>query len=355
MAECHPGAVPWVQHWLYDCLYTSRDMVGFSCGMASIACWIVAQIPQLVQNYRTKKAEALSPWFLAQWLMGDTTNLIGCLLSGEQLPTTTYTAMWFIFADICLMVQYIYYGSLQRRHQRQQSKYWSERQRHSVSHSEDVPPNLRPDAAALQDGRKLTKAVKVPSGRHQPVLNRTSWASNSAPTRMLSCCALIFVVRQSFMFGGLDMETAGLPAGSLRRLLFDAPAAVVLSKSHNPAWARVAGTWVGYLSSVLYLSSRMSQIHKNWSRRSAEGLAYAMFICSISANCLYGLGILIRTYHTSQLWSSLPWLIGSLGTVSLDVIILSQVCLYGTHEAKQQDPEADNLLTEVDQQPRESA
>lgn len=88
---------------------------------------------------------------------------------------------------------------------------------------------------------------------------------------------------------------------------------------------RVAGTWVGYLSSVLYLSSRMSQIHKNWSRRSAEGLAYAMFICSISANCLYGLGILIRTYHTSQLWSSLPWLIGSLGTVSLDVIILSQV------------------------------
>lgn len=100
--------------------------------MASIACWIVAQIPQLVQNYRSKKAEALSPWFLAQWLMvcmmlcmppfqsaslsgrnavhathrflccpatdaallqGDTTNLIGCLLSGEQLPTTTYTAM----------------------------------------------------------------------------------------------------------------------------------------------------------------------------------------------------------------------------------------------------------------------
>lgn len=44
-------------------------MVGFTCGMASIACWIVAQIPQLVQNYRTKKAEALSPWFLAQWLM----------------------------------------------------------------------------------------------------------------------------------------------------------------------------------------------------------------------------------------------------------------------------------------------
>ncbi len=94
---------------------------------------------------------------------------------------------------------------------------------------------------------------------------------------------------------------------------------------------REAGTWVGYLSSCLYLSSRMSQIHKNWSRRSAEGLAYAMFICSISANCLYGVGILIRTYHSSQLWSSLPWLIGSLGTVSLDIIILSQVDLCLMH------------------------
>ena len=62
-------------------------------------------------------------------------------------------------------------------------------------------------------------------------------------------------------------------------------------------------------------------------RRTAEGLAYAMFICSISANCLYGLGILIRTYDASQLWNSLPWLIGSLGTVSLDVIILSQVAI----------------------------
>lgn len=27
------------------------------------------------------------------WLQGDTTNLLGCLLQGQQLPTTTYTAM----------------------------------------------------------------------------------------------------------------------------------------------------------------------------------------------------------------------------------------------------------------------
>jgi hypothetical protein len=121
------------------------------------------QIPQYYRNYKTKSAEALSPWFLAQWLLvrvyqsgnhhipeavccqlctlstdslavsvlhqqpctgltvtctsrssrsiacrcqrepehhccprvlqGDTFNLIGALLQGQQLPTTVYTAM----------------------------------------------------------------------------------------------------------------------------------------------------------------------------------------------------------------------------------------------------------------------
>lgn len=52
-----------------------------------------AQLPQFISNWRNKSAEALSPWFLAQWLLGDTFNLTGALLQGQQLPTTTYTAM----------------------------------------------------------------------------------------------------------------------------------------------------------------------------------------------------------------------------------------------------------------------
>ena len=53
-----------------DCVYTPADMTGFYFGMASIACWLVAQVPQFVQNFRLKSAEGLSPWFLAEWLMG---------------------------------------------------------------------------------------------------------------------------------------------------------------------------------------------------------------------------------------------------------------------------------------------
>ena len=52
-----------------------------------------SQAPQIVRNARTRSASALSPWFLAEWLLGDTANLIGCLLAGDALRTMTLTAM----------------------------------------------------------------------------------------------------------------------------------------------------------------------------------------------------------------------------------------------------------------------
>ena len=50
-----------------------------------------------------------------------------------------------------------------------------------------------------------------------------------------------------------------------------------------------------------------------------------MFACAIAANLSYGLGILIRSYQWKEFVSSAPWLLGSLGTVTLDVVIFCQV------------------------------
>jgi hypothetical protein len=52
-----------------------------------------AQLPQFLNNIKHQSSEALSIWFLAQWFAGDTFNLLGCLMQGEQLPTTTMLAM----------------------------------------------------------------------------------------------------------------------------------------------------------------------------------------------------------------------------------------------------------------------
>ena len=88
---------------------------------------------------------------------------------------------------------------------------------------------------------------------------------------------------------------------------------------------RTVGLWVGWASSGFYLGSRVAQICKNWKRSSAEGLSLAMFGCAIAANVTYGAGILCRTYSWAELLASAPWILGSLGTVTLDVVIFLQV------------------------------
>lgn len=94
---------------------------------------------------------------------------------------------------------------------------------------------------------------------------------------------------------------------------------------HLIGWRRDFGQVLGYASSVFYLGSRVSQIVRNWRRHSAEGLSLAMFGCAIAANVTYGSGILLRTYTWADLRASTPWILGSLGTVSLDVVIFCQV------------------------------
>ena len=54
---------------------STSDYIGFAAGLGSIACWLVAQLPQLLENARTQSVEALSPWFLGEWLLVSSSSL----------------------------------------------------------------------------------------------------------------------------------------------------------------------------------------------------------------------------------------------------------------------------------------
>ncbi|RPD66139.1 PQ-loop-domain-containing protein [Lentinus tigrinus ALCF2SS1-7] len=82
------------------------DLLGYT----SIACWLGAQFPQVIENARRQSVEGLALPFLMNWLLGDTTNLIGCILT-HQLPFQTYLATYFCFVDFSLLAQYYYYMS----------------------------------------------------------------------------------------------------------------------------------------------------------------------------------------------------------------------------------------------------
>lgn len=70
---------------------------------------------QFINNYRRQSVEALSAWFLAQWFVGDTLNLLGALLNGQQLATTVMLACYFVLSDVLMLCQYVYYTALQKQ------------------------------------------------------------------------------------------------------------------------------------------------------------------------------------------------------------------------------------------------
>ncbi|XP_058427082.1 lysosomal amino acid transporter 1 homolog isoform X1 [Marmota monax] len=52
--------------------------------------------------------QALSLWFLLGWIGGDSCNLIGSFLA-DQLPLQTYTAIYYVLADLMMLTLYFHY------------------------------------------------------------------------------------------------------------------------------------------------------------------------------------------------------------------------------------------------------
>nr|XP_020828797.1 lysosomal amino acid transporter 1 homolog isoform X3 [Phascolarctos cinereus] len=95
----------------------------------------------------------------------------------------------------------------------------------------------------------------------------------------------------------------------------------------------IIGFTIGSISSMLYLMSRLPQIYTNFQRKSTQGISYSLFALVILGNMLYGLSVLLKNPEAGQTESSfllhhLPWLIGSLGVLLLDVIISIQFLIY---------------------------
>ncbi|CAD5223780.1 unnamed protein product [Bursaphelenchus okinawaensis] len=81
--NCTNG-VGWILNVFGDCVDTPLKLTGFIIGLISLVLWLVPLFPQLYENYRTKRCEGLSIFFLLFWITGDTCNMIGAVLTHQQ-------------------------------------------------------------------------------------------------------------------------------------------------------------------------------------------------------------------------------------------------------------------------------
>ncbi|CAG8484652.1 6131_t:CDS:2 [Cetraspora pellucida] len=102
---------------------------------------------------------------------------------------------------------------------------------------------------------------------------------------------------------------------------------IIPSKSFFEYHAESIGRIFAWTCTVLYLTSRMPQIWKNYKRRSVEGLSIFMFVFAALGNFTYTVSIfsspLVRTNPT-YLKESTPYILGSIGTLVFDLTIFLQ-------------------------------
>jgi uncharacterized protein with PQ loop repeat len=163
-----------------------------------------------------------------------------------------------------------------------------------------------------------------------------SSSSSSAPPALAHVAASASAAPVVSRF---EAERAGqrslltLPQASTPSLVIAPLASVPTERPSCRAAGPAPGSWlarlgppVAWTSGLAYLLSRTPQIAHMLQRgpRAAEGLAPSMFLTAFIANGLYGMSVLLRRPKIDEsFWlSTLPFIIGSMGTMIFDFTIL---------------------------------
>uniref|UniRef100_A0A3Q4GIA4 Lysosomal amino acid transporter 1 homolog n=1 Tax=Neolamprologus brichardi TaxID=32507 RepID=A0A3Q4GIA4_NEOBR len=99
------NGTPWILYLLEECVDNIWEYCSVVIGLISMFCFLL----QVYEAYRNGKVEeAMSFGFLVFLLSGDLTSFAGCYLT-SQLPIQVVTVVFYIFTDLILISQFLYY------------------------------------------------------------------------------------------------------------------------------------------------------------------------------------------------------------------------------------------------------
>ncbi|KAI9683921.1 MAG: hypothetical protein M1829_004256 [Trizodia sp. TS-e1964] len=225
---------------LHTCVPTLPALLSTALGTLSILSWLFAQLPQIATNHRLKSTAGLSAFFLLEWSLGDSTNLLGALLT-RQAAWQVIIAAYYVSVDIVLVWQYAWYTHL--RPAREEGEVEAEEEE-DEEEDKDAPTTI------------TTTITPAPTTRTKPSLR----------TQALFLLFLLLPHRSSAL--PLPLSTT-----------LTAPPPLL---GHLFAWT----------STALYLVSRLPQLWKNHARRSTAGLSPQLFLAAFCGNLCYASSLL---------------------------------------------------------------
>lgn len=357
-----------------------REIVTFVLGTISVLSWGVAEIPQIITNFKEKSAEGLAVSFLVTWIIGDIFNLAGCYLEPATLPTQFYVALLYTAITILLAGQTIYYGRLNKCKASEIDKLEQEdalkKEKLILSNGNetgDCPSRTEQNIASspilvvrsvrsygsmgrdlyYMSARSLSSSPLPASGfwpgrtrdscnpspsKMPPVLNEGEDLSRvpllgSLPshlrTRPLDIKNTLCVVSSALLFVGLcglqislnDTTTQGMVIPIGPKILQHH---VLGSSIGEDRGSSEVGSLLGWAMAVIYMGGRLPQIWLNIRRGNVEGLNPFIFVLAVVGNSTYVGSILSNSLEWSTIKPNMPWLVDAGGCIVLDSFILIQ-------------------------------
>lgn len=351
---------------LGTCIPTNLALVSTTLGTFSIVAWLFAQIPQIYKNYQMHSTSGLSIYFLAEWLTGDVSNLFGSLLTG-QATWQVIIACYYCFVDCMLVGQYFWYEYLHHG-RRVRSVWWPKSKnngntgRGGMESVDDISiysqSTLNGDSSSILSTKPIDmnqKSLNVPEIRGQFRMPRFSGSPTSPASSSLSSTP-----------NRITRMTAGTsPAPSPRTILYISLLLAVVcqasplqstpttlakdsSTTTETTW-QLVGRLLSWLSTVMYLGSRLPQLYKNYMRRSTSGLSPTLFIAAFFGNLFYSSSLLTNPCAWSDFdsyggggWAgpdgsnrvewmgrAVPFFLGAAGVLFMDAMVGVQFLNYG--------------------------
>lgn len=294
-----------------------------------------------MENFRRGSADGLSLQFIIVWLAGDIFNILGAVLQGV-LPTMIILATYYTIADIVLLVQCFYYRGFTWR--------------------DEVVPEPRPDTNGYGEATERTGLLFPPHRIEDRERRGSIWSDISVdhlspvvplinahkhpeppavahkkPTTLQAALFNIFSILMVCSAGVLGWYVSNRSQGG--------PQPPEPDHDGEELSLSLWGQIFGYLCAVLYLGSRVPQILLNYRRKSTEGVSMLFFLFACIGNLTYVLSIFAYEPHCSgkhgecadgeaariygrYILVNASWLVGSMGTLFLDMGIFCQFFLY---------------------------
>lgn len=355
---CAPTStfLAYVSSSFHTCIPTPLALLSTTLGYLSILSWLFAQAPQIVKNYNLKSASGLSPYFLAIWFLGDTSNLLGALLTGQAL-WQVLVAAYYVSVDVMLVSQYIWYTPFRSTPKKELNEDNGGHHEDGSDHTKNLTSSSSAEAPhdpdkhsvqAAREARNHTTDNKAIAGSMASRNNSSQGICEKPPYKGR-------VIRsQKSSLPASTPPNAILLVSVLCAVLVNASPitnTATFSSSPQPRPSdelEFAGRIFSWISTALYLGSRLPQLYKNFSRRSTAGLSPILFIAAFFGNLFYSTSLLMDPLAWSSYppygdhgWAgpegsdqitwiklSLPFWLGSAGVLAMDAAMGVQFLKY---------------------------